>query len=75
LERIGISPNERENRNITFHSWRHFFNTWCRASNIPDSKIQSVTGHRTIKMTVHYSHMDIQDIPEVKAAQEAVLAV
>lgn len=27
LEKIGLSDKERKNRNITFHSWRHCFNT------------------------------------------------
>lgn len=27
LEKIGVSQEERKNRNITFHSWRHYYNT------------------------------------------------
>jgi integrase len=47
FEKIGINDDERKKRNITFHSWRHFFNTRLRMANIADSKVQSVTGYST----------------------------
>ena len=51
LEKLGISEAERKERNITFHSWRHFFNTFLRKQGIQDSKVQMVTGHSSVEMT------------------------
>ncbi len=69
LKNIGISPEEREKRNITFHSWRHFFNTFFRG-RIPDSKLQRLTEHKTIEMTEHYTHFSIDDFKDVQEIQE-----
>ena len=69
LKAIEIDEPKREARNITFHSWRHFFNTICR-SRIPDHKLRRLTGHRTEAMTEHYTHIrleDFQDLAELQA--------
>ena len=42
LEGIGISKEARKERNITFHSWRHFYNTVMRGK-VPDSKLSENT--------------------------------
>jgi integrase len=55
LKRIKITPEEREERNITFHSWRHFLNTALRVAKVSDPLVQRVTGHKTQQMTDHYS--------------------
>ncbi len=72
LEKIGISPDERKARNITFHSWRHFFNTYLRAANISDAKIQAVTGHRTQTITENYTKFRMDDYKEVIEVQEGL---
>jgi integrase len=74
LERIGIDNAAREKRNLTFHAWRHFFNTFLRMKNIVDSKVQSVTGHLTQKQTEHYTHFDTRQFTEVREAQTTLLA-
>jgi integrase len=73
LERIGIDDVTRRKRNLTFHAWRHFFNTFLRMANIADSKVQSVTGHKTLKMTEHYTHFDTRQFTEVREAQTKLL--
>jgi integrase len=73
LERIGIDDSARKKRNLTFHAWRHFFNTFLRMANIADSKVQSVTGHKTLKMTEHYTHFDTRQFTEVREAQAKLL--
>jgi len=73
LEKMGMSKEERKERNICFHSWRHFFNTRLRSANIADSKTQSITGHSTMEMTEHYTHFRASDFIDVLAVQEAVL--
>lgn len=75
LENIGISEKERKERNITFHSWRHYFNTFLRRQGVHDSKVQMVTGHSSADMTEHYTHFDINDLKEVANAQRVLLGV
>jgi integrase len=69
LEKIGISREEKMRRNLSFHAWRHFLNTLLRTYNVADSKVQSVTGHLTKKMTEHYNHFDTRKFTEVRDAQ------
>ena len=73
LRIIGIDEAERIKRNLTFHAWRHFLNTLLRMSNVSDSKVQSVTGHKTKKMTDHYMHFDTRQFTEVKEVQTNLL--
>ena len=55
LARIGISNEEREERFITFHSWRTFLNTILRSRGVPDALVRDQTGHATVKMTEKYT--------------------
>ncbi len=41
LDKIGICQGERKRRNITFHSWRAFANTFMRAHRVTDAKAHS----------------------------------
>jgi integrase len=74
LGRIGIDDATRKERNLTFHAWRHFFNTFLRMANVVDSKVQSVTGHLTQKQTEHYTHFDTRQFAEVREAQTILLS-
>ena len=69
FEKIGISKEQRIERNITFHSWRHFFNSFFR-TKIPDAKLQRLTGHRTQEMTEWYTKFKIADFQDVLKIQE-----
>jgi integrase len=73
LGNIGIGHDERLRRNLSFHAWRHFFNTVLRANNVTDAKVQSVTGHRSKKMTDHYTHFDTRQFTEVREVQTKLL--
>jgi integrase len=73
LERIGIGQEEKRKRNLSFHSWRHFLNTLLRMSNVADSKVQKITGHRTMKMTEHYTHFDTRQFTEIRDVQAGLL--
>jgi integrase len=75
FEKIGISDDERRRRNITFHGWRHFFNTTLRLANIADSKVQSVTGHQTQSMTEKYTHYKTAELSEIRRVQEDLFVV
>jgi hypothetical protein len=73
LEKIGIDHGERMKRNLTFHAWRHFFNTALRMENVTDAKVQSVTGHLTQKETDHYTHFDTRQFTEIRDVQKKLL--
>jgi integrase len=71
LAKIGIDNTNRKERNITFHSWRHFFNTNMRGK-ISDDKLRLLTGHRTKTMTEHYTYNDFERVQDVISVQESV---
>jgi integrase len=73
FEDIGISHAEKIERNLSFHAWRHFFNTFLRVRNVADSKVQPVIGHMTKKMTDKYTHFDTRKFNEVRDVQTELL--
>jgi integrase len=73
LGNIGIGHTERLKRNLSFHAWRHFFNTVLRMNDVTDAKVQSVTGHRSKKMTDHYTHFDTRQFTEIREVQTKLL--
>jgi integrase len=58
LESIGIDEVNRTSRGLTFHSWRHFFNSLLINARIPLIKVQKLTGHSTDQMSETYFHPD-----------------
>ena len=75
LTAIGINRAEQLERKLSYHAWRHFLNTLLRMSNVADSKVQSVTGHRSMRMTEHYTHFDTRQFSEVVDVQTNFLAL
>jgi integrase len=73
LEKIGIQKEEREERGLTVHCWRHFLNTTLRVGNIADSKVQGVTGHKTDKETERYTHFNTREFSDVRKVQTKLL--
>lgn len=57
LHKIGVSEEERKERNIDFYSLRHFCATYL--ANMTDMRnVQAILGHTTPAMTKHYAdHM------------------
>ncbi len=72
LAAIGINREEQVRRNLTFHKWRHFFNTTLRMGNVADSKVRKLTGHKSDAMTELYTHFDTRAFGDVKRIQEAI---
>lgn len=56
LNDIGISEDERKERNIVFHSLRHGFVSLAKSNGISDELVQKGAGHLTKAMTDHYTH-------------------
>ena len=54
LEKIGISKQQRMERNIVFHSWRHFYATQI-SERAQASLAQETLGHASAQMTAHYA--------------------
>jgi integrase len=73
LKNIGITQEAIKRRGLSMHSWRHFFNTTLQMANVALSKVQSVTGHKSDRMTEWYTHFDSKDFAEVRGVQESLL--
>ena len=73
MTEIGIPKDEQVKRNLSFHGWRHFFNTTMRTNNISDSKLQKLTGHKSQAMTDHYTHFKADDFQDVQKIQVKIL--
>ena len=73
LKKIGIDDDERKRRRISFHSWRHYFNTTMRSNNITDGKLRSMVGHATAQMTEHYTHFGKEDYKDIQEVQNKIL--
>jgi len=54
---LGITDDDRKNRNISFNSWRHAYNTYLKNRGMTDDAVNSIIGHSTIAMTKYYSHL------------------
>ena len=66
LHRAGIDTGAR---GLTFHSWRHWFNTMMRAQRVPDSMLREVTGHHSAQMTDRYTSFQLEDFTDIVKAQ------
>lgn len=54
---------------LTFHSFRHFFNTRLVAAGIDGQQIRAVVGHESDDMTEHYLHLTAEDMEGIRAVQ------
>ncbi len=52
----GIPESERRIRHLTFHTWRHYYNSVMR-DKLPDYALRMLTGHKSEEMTDRYSHL------------------
>jgi len=64
LSKIGINKESRKNRNISFHSYRHTFNTLLLEAGVHPETIRLITGH-SANMTARYSHIQLNNMPEI----------
>jgi len=71
LDCIGIDKDTRKERNITFHSHRHFLNSLLLNAKIPLQKVQQITGHGSIEMSNHYYRID--DMADVLKITDSIL--
>ena len=57
---------------LSFHSFRHFFNTRLVAAGVQGEKIRAVIGHESEDMTEHYAHLSADDLKQIRIIQEAI---
>lgn len=69
---VGI---DKQARKLTFHSWRHFANTYYLSKNIPKVKVNSIIGHTDdeTKAQKMYTHFLPEDLEDFYKAQEELL--
>lgn len=73
LREIGISEEERKERGLSFHSWRHFFNTQLVAAGVTGEITRAVVGHEDEEMTDHYLHLSADDMGKIVQIQRSLL--
>lgn len=61
---VGITEEKRKERNIDFHSLRHFFNSMLRGE-VDDSNLRLVVGHQSERMSDNYTHEIREKVLEV----------
>ena len=74
-EHCLISKEERLKRKLTFHSLRHFFNTYLLVNNIQEIKVKSIMGHSSGKgsMTERYANFKPEHFDDIAELQEKLL--
>ena len=70
LSMIGIDEEERERRNLTFHSLRHYYSTFGEDNNIAQVDRMAVMGHKSAEVNNRYTH--ITDTQLLRAAKVAL---
>ena len=56
LHAAGIDEKKRRERVLSFHSWRHWSNSFLVNKGLPPLRAQQVIGHTSLKMTANYLH-------------------
>ena len=69
---IKIPDAERRRRGLTFHSWRHWYNSMLRGK-VPDHALRAMTGHRDETMTDRYTEITEEQRKAVKKVAEGLL--
>jgi integrase len=69
MEAIGISEAERVDRNLVFHSWRHFYST-AMADRVGE-RTMKLTGHKTTAVFESYAnHASEKDFKALEDAAD-----
>jgi len=65
LASIGITEEQRKERNIVFHSLRHSFVTMCRIGGLSPFETMALSRHKDVKMLERYSHREAVDVRQI----------
>jgi integrase len=77
MARAIVGMENAKERKLSFHSLRHFFNTYLLSENVAPHKVAAVLGHSTGATSVQaqYTNWRPEHFPEVYAAQGKLLAL
>lgn len=72
MDELGIVP--AEGTLLSFHSFRHYFNSRLIAAGVQGEKIRAVIGHEDESMTEHYAHLEPEDLAIIREVQKGSIA-
>lgn len=72
MEELGIKA--QEGTILSFHSFRHYFNSRLIAAGVQGEKIRAVIGHEDESMTEHYAHLEPEDLAVIRDVQKNSIA-
>lgn len=72
---IGISREQQEERNLSFHSLRHGFATISRDSNISQEDRMLVLGHKSEKVNNIYTHVTDSQLERVSNVTSNIIGM
>jgi integrase len=67
MKKIGLSRNELNERNISFHSYRHTFASILANKNLPELFIRKLTGHASQEVFNGYTHIELEELQKALA--------
>ena len=70
MKKCGI---DYKTERLSFHSFRHFFNTRLIASGVDGELTRAVIGHATKEMTERYLHLTADDMERITAVQNTII--
>jgi integrase len=62
LMNIGVSREERVERNITMLSWRLYFNSQLLMKGVPGHVVRAIIGHSKDEMTTLYTNFNTEEL-------------
>ncbi|MCR5731554.1 MAG: tyrosine-type recombinase/integrase [Sphaerochaetaceae bacterium] len=71
LSDIGITEKKRSERNLTFHSLRHYYSTFSEDNNVSQLDRMMVMGHRSSEVNNRYTH--VTDTQLLRAAKVGLI--
>lgn len=74
-EYCELTKEKRKESRLSFHSLRHFFNTYLLNNEIPELKVKSILGHSSGKgsMTERYANFTPEHFDDVAVLQDRLL--
>ncbi len=74
IHAIGIAEEVRQERFLTFHSYRHTYNSRLR-DEVPETLLRAVVGHESDVMTNRYTHQTQEQILSVGMKAQEIFNV
>jgi integrase len=69
---INIADDERKRRGLSFHAWRHWYNSMLRG-RVDDHALRALTGHSSDAMTQRYTEITEGQRKAVKKVAEGLV--